>query len=200
MFITPTVGRTFQTPEFRSCLSKVIRFQKTATPGDIFEFYDGAAKEKCQLERLKYEKRGYRKRKIILSSDYETLLRTAYGTAEALLVPGTTVDKEMCQAVAWVIYNRYYLNPPEMGGGYRSLADVCKKNNDFKNFVGDRAAMGDIEDWLPRNIFNISTKDPTKGATHYFKITQGNTPLPKDSEGTVTIGDCQFYKYRSQNN
>jgi len=45
-FVTPLVGRTIQTPEFRSSLSKTIRFRKIQNPGiAVKPAYDGAEKE-----------------------------------------------------------------------------------------------------------------------------------------------------------
>lgn len=192
--VTTSVGlsknsQNKQTPEFRSCLSKMIRFQSTNKRGRRLEngYFDGNLeyREAFKTARKKWKSKGYKKRKRISDKDYIFLLKTIHATA-----PGAA--KEVQQAIAWVILNRYNSNKIEWGGS-KSLEDVCKNLNpswDGSSWVGTN-----ILDWVPTSIFD-SNKDPTLGAT-YFKIAGSSVSqmtIPQDYRATIKIGNYHFFK------
>lgn len=187
--VTPVVGRSLQTPEYRSSLSKVIRFRKTEAPGTVFTLFDGAEGEEFKRIRSLYvTQRGYREKKLMYNRDYEALLRTVYG--ELLADPdGVTneVKKNLGRAIAWIIYNRYYSKPPGVGA-YKSLESVCKEPNQFNYYWNDEFApvLDFFEDWLPSSIFDNNKDDTTNGATHYIK--------GEVEHFTCQIGEYRFFK------
>jgi len=122
-FVTPVVGNdaTFwQTPEFRSSLSKTIRFRRIQDPVEIIPVYDGETKQPFQHARAYHNSLGWKERKRISDSDYNALFRTIYGETIMKKIQNERVQK----AIAWVILNRFNENR-DYWGENPSLEKVC---------------------------------------------------------------------------
>lgn len=184
-FVTTLVSRTNQTPEFRSSLSKTIRFRLIKKNHENEEFkpdYDGAEKEAFKDARKYYVSLGYKAKRIISDGDCNALWHTI--TKE--------YSPNVHKAIAWVILNRYNSNR-EYWGGNQSLETICKHpGRDEFMFWKNPAPNPKYLDKNDLNSFHdllmsiYAGDDPSKGATNFF-IYEGAARNMKGFEFTVTI-------------
>jgi len=202
-FVTPDLGRTIQTPEFRSSLSKTIRFRRNITnPGTKFGIaYDGAEHKAFTDARQYYISLGWKAKKIISDSDCNALWHTIEAEADRKDEDSYISTQK---AIAWVILNRYNSNR-EYWGGNDSLENICKhagtdgfkywKNLPLNPETLDKHTLNSFHNNLI-SIYEYQS-DPSKGATNFYtnKVEDINSGA---LEFTDTIGGYHFYKRLSE--
>lgn len=179
-----------QTPEYRTCLSKNIRFQlfnnamENSGPSLV---YDGEKHDKSfepgrtlwPLRDLYYMELGQDWKG---KRDYQILLKTVYALA-------SKEPPVVQRAIAWVI-----INQAEWGG--KSIEEVCKT---FKCWekpipVNSMTDWNAIDKWLPNVKREMNGWDPSRGSIYLVDPAERYSSFSSKKPCDINIGNFKFYK------
>jgi len=190
-----------QTPEYRTSLSKNIRFEPVSKHAETFNspaslIYDGEKDDKSfepgrtlwPLKKLYV--RELRENNWKDEREYQVLLKTVYAVASKELPAAQ-------RAGAWVIINRA---KKEWGGS--TIEGVCRKIDRWQKPIRsiNMTYLNAIDKWLPNVEQELKGWDPSRGSLDFLKHPEKKEisafgTRKYDYVSVVKIGKIQFYKY-----
>lgn len=191
-----------QTPEYRTSLTKKIRFKRATTQGKAALIYDGKVDDnsfepgRTLWPQKKLYLRELRGKNWEEDREYQILLKTVYAVAGKEL-------PVVQRAVAWVIINRAEKYKKEKNEPI-TIESVCKEFDCWKNpiKVTDLDKWSAIDKWLPNVKKELGSDrkgrngwDPSRGSLSFLEGQEKlYYPYGTLIRCEIEIGNFKFYK------